>query len=81
MGDQYKQKYTNGIAVFANEEGKLIVAVGENVVKQGFKAGAIISAIGGRGGGRPNMAQGSIEKSKVEKALENVYKVIDVELK
>jgi alanyl-tRNA synthetase len=81
MGDQYKQKYTNGIAVFANEEGKLIVAVGENVVKQGLKAGAIISAIGGRGGGRPNMAQGSIEISKVEKALEKVYKVIDVELK
>jgi len=77
MGDQYKQKYNGGTAVFANEEGKLIVAVGENLVRQGLKAGAVINAIGGRGGGRPNMAQGSIESAKVDEALEKVYKVIE----
>jgi len=77
MGDQYKSKYTDGTAVFANEEGKLIVAVGEKLVKQGLKAGDVINAIGGRGGGRPNMAQGSIDVSSVNEALEKVYKVVE----
>jgi alanyl-tRNA synthetase len=77
MGDQYKQKYTGGTAVFANDEGKLIVAIGDNLVKQGWKAGDIITAIGGRGGGRPNMAQGSTDISQVNEVLENVYKVIE----
>jgi len=77
MGDQYKQKYTDGVAVFVNEEGKLIVAVGEKLVMQGLKAGTIINAIGGRGGGRPNMAQGSIDTPAVDEALEKVYKVIE----
>ena len=82
MGDQYKQKYTGGTAVFANDEGNLIVAVGENLVKQGLKAGEIITAIGGRGGGRPNMAQGSLpDASNVNEALNKVPKVVEEKLK
>jgi len=30
------------------------------VVKRGLQAAELITAIGGRGGGRPNMAQGSL---------------------
>jgi alanyl-tRNA synthetase len=77
MGDQYKQKYDDGTAVLANDEGKLIVAVGEKLVKKGLKAGDIITAIGGRGGGRPNMAQGSTDSSMVDVVLENIYKVME----
>ena len=61
----------------ANDEGKLIVAVGEKLVKKGLKAGDIITAIGGRGGGRPNMAQGSTDSSMVDVVLENIYKVME----
>jgi alanyl-tRNA synthetase len=41
--------------------GSTVLAVlTEDVVKRGIKAADLIAAIGGRGGGRPNMAQGSL---------------------
>ena len=51
----------------------------KNFVKRGLKAGDLIQAIGGKGGGRPNMAQGSLA-GDVKEALGKVAKAIEVKL-
>ena len=75
LADKFREKYpSNGIAVLAT--GTTVIAVlTEDLVKRGLKAADIITAIGGRGGGRPNMAQGSLpDVSKVNDALSKVTK-------
>ena len=47
-----------------------------------FKAGDLIAAIGGRGGGRPNMAQGSLpDAAMVNDAMGKVAKIVEEKLK
>ena len=60
LADKFREKYpTNGAAVLIT--GATILAVlTEDVVQRGMKAADLIAANGGRGGGRPNMAQGSL---------------------
>jgi alanyl-tRNA synthetase len=60
LADKFREKYSkNGAAVLA--AGTTVLAVlTEDVVQRGMKAADLITAIGGRGGGRPNMAQGSL---------------------
>jgi alanyl-tRNA synthetase len=82
MGDQFVQKYTGGTAVFANDEGKVIAVAGKDLVKRGFKAGDLITGIGGKGGGRPNMAQGSLpDAAMANDAIGKVAKVVEEKLK
>lgn len=82
MGDQFVQKYAGGTAVFANDEGKVIAVAGKDLVKRGFKAGDLITGIGGKGGGRPNMAQGSLpDTAMVNDAMGKVAKVVEEKLK
>ncbi len=65
--DGFKDKYDQGIVVFANvSDGKAQVLVGVTKALTGtYKAGEIIkevlAPIGGRGGGRPDFAQGGGE--------------------
>ena len=67
---------------FLRQEQPLIAVLTEDLVKRGLKAGDIITAIGGRGGGRPNMAQGSLpDASKVNDALSKVAKIVEEKLK
>ena len=62
--DGFKSKYDSGIVVFANvSQGKAQVLVGvtkglTGQVKAGQLIKEILSVIGGRGGGRPDFAQG-----------------------
>jgi alanyl-tRNA synthetase len=82
MGDRFVQKYTGGTAIFANDEGKVIAVAGKDLVQRGFKAGDLITGIGGKGGGRPNMAQGSLpDPAIMEEAMEKVAKVVKEKLK
>ena len=81
MGDQFTQKYTGGTAIFANDEGKLLAVAGKDLVKRGFKAGDLITGIGGKGGGRPNLAEGSLPDGNVNEALDKVAKVLREKLK
>jgi alanyl-tRNA synthetase len=53
----------------------------EDLVKRGLKAGDLIAAIGGRGGGRPNMAQGNLPNGNIGDALEKVAKAVEEKLK
>ena len=60
----------------------VVSVVTEDLVKRNLKAGDLIAAIGGRGGGRPNMAQGSLpEDMKVSEALAKTAKAVEERLK
>ncbi len=68
--DRFKQKYPQGVVVLANyADGKaqLIAGVSKALTEK-IKAGDIIrqlaQQLGGRGGGRPDMAQGGAEADK-----------------
>ena len=81
LADKYREKYpANGAAVLAS--GTLVIAtVTEDLVKRGLKAGDLITGIGGKGGGRPNMAQGSLPQGQVKEALAKVAGVVEGKLK
>ncbi len=81
LADKFREKYpTNGVAVLTSG-GTIISVVTEDLVKRGFKAGDLITGIGGRGGGRPNMAQGSLPNGNLGEALDKVVKVVEEKLK
>ena len=51
------------IAVIINKEGNIIASANDNVVEKGMKMGDVVNLIGqylgGKGGGKPNLAQGA----------------------
>ena len=53
----------------------------EDLVKRGLKAGDLITGIGGKGGGRPNLAQGSFPEGHAKDALDKVAKAVEEKLK
>jgi alanyl-tRNA synthetase len=82
MGDRFRERYPkSGVALLAS--GALLIAVvTEDLVKRGLKAGDLINGIGGRGGGRPNMAQGSLpEGSDMAGALDKLSAALAARLK
>jgi alanyl-tRNA synthetase len=80
LADKFREKYPQrGAAVLVT--GTTVIAVlTEDLVKNGLKAGDIIKEIGGKGGGRPNMAQGSLN-GDVKEALGKLPKVLEEKLK
>jgi alanyl-tRNA synthetase len=88
LADKFREKYPkSGAAVLVTGNvpagGATVIAVlTEDLVKRGLKAGDLITGIGGRGGGRPNMAQGSLpDASTVDEALKKVPKVVEEKIK
>ena len=78
LADKFREKYqNNGVAVLA--AGATVLAVlTEDVVQHGMKASDLIAAIGGRGGGRPNMAQGSLPGSGMpDAAADQIARAIE----
>jgi len=83
MGDKIRDKLVSGIVVLGGEyQGKaaLLVMVSKDLTDT-YKAGNIIKAVsakvGGRGGGRPDMAQaGGPNPDKLDEALDAVYDII-----
>jgi alanyl-tRNA synthetase len=82
LADKFREVYPkNGVVVLAAGTTVLSV-ITEDLVKKGLKAGDLIVAIGGKGGGRPNMAQGSLpDASGVGEALSRVVKAVKEKLK
>jgi len=60
LADKFREKYPNGGVALLITGSAVIAVVTEDLVKRGLKAGDLITGIGGKGGGRPNMAQGSL---------------------
>ncbi|HSO14119.1 MAG TPA: alanine--tRNA ligase [Anaerolineales bacterium] len=81
LADKFREKYPKaGAAVLAT--GSTVIAVlTDDLVKKGLKAGDIIMGIGGKGGGRPNLAQGSLPNGNVGEALSKVLKTVEEKLK
>ncbi|HMZ09010.1 MAG TPA: DHHA1 domain-containing protein, partial [Anaerolineales bacterium] len=80
LADKFREKYPkNGAAIFVSGS-TVIATVTEDVVKRGIKAGDLITGIGGKGGGRPNMAQGSLV-GDVQAALNTLPKVVEGKVK
>ncbi len=84
MCDKIKDKLRSGVIILgAAYEGKVNFAVmaTDDAVKAGVNAGAIVKeaaqAVGGSGGGRPNMAQaGGKDVSKIKEALKKGREVL-----
>jgi alanyl-tRNA synthetase len=82
LADKFREKYPKGGAAVLITGSAIIATVTEDVAKRGIKAGDLITAIGGKGGGRPNLAQGSLpDGSNVKDALAKVPGVVEGKLK
>jgi alanyl-tRNA synthetase len=82
LADKFREKYPqNGVAVLTSN-GTIISVVTEDLVKRGLKAGDLILSIGGRGGGRPNLAQGSLpDPALMNEAMGKVTRVMEEKLR
>jgi len=85
LADIFRQEYSDGVAVFANVtvDGsvQLVVTAADACIKQGVNAGnlakAIAGAIGGSGGGRPQLAQaGGKDAAKLKDVLADIEKYL-----
>jgi len=76
LADKFREKYSKEGAAVLVSGSDVIAVVTEDLVKKGIKAGDLIKEIGGKGGGRPNMAQGSLsgDFNEVSSKLKNAIK-------
>ena len=90
LADRFRSEFQDGVAVFAaiNEkfEPAFIATGTASVIEKGVKAGDVVNAaavvVGGRGGGRPDLAQaGGKDASKVDEALSKAKEFIKEKLK
>ncbi len=85
LADKFRERHPkSGVCVLVSPtDGKstVIATVTEDLVKRGLKAGDIIQSIGGKGGGRPNLAQGSLPDGNVSEALGKVARAVEEKLK
>ena len=82
LADRFREEYPKGGAAILATGTTVIAVLTEDLVKRGLKAGDLITAIGGKGGGRPNLAQGSLPVAlKVGEALDLVAKRVEEKLK
>ena len=90
LGDKLKGEIGEGVVVLASAIGtdkvSLIAMATDEAMKKGAHAGNLIKAIaakvGGGGGGRPNMAQaGGKNPAGIADALEEVFTVLEGQLK
>lgn len=89
VADNLRDKLVSGVVVLANiadDKLNLVVTATKDVVDKGVHCGNIVKAIaqvaGGKGGGRPNMAQaGAPDVSKVNDALNYASEVLKSQVK
>ncbi|HEY5731252.1 MAG TPA: DHHA1 domain-containing protein, partial [Anaerolineales bacterium] len=80
LADKFREKYPKAGAAVLVTGSSVIGVLTEDLVKRGLKAGDLITGIGGKGGGRPNLAQGSLS-GDVKEALGKLPKAIEEKLK
>ncbi|HEX2622425.1 MAG TPA: DHHA1 domain-containing protein, partial [Phototrophicaceae bacterium] len=84
MSDWFRNRVKSGVTVLGSvvdDKPQLLVAVTDDLTKNGLHAGNIIKAVasvvGGGGGGRPNLAQaGGKDSGKLPEALANARSLI-----
>ena len=89
VADNLRDKLVSGVVVLANiADGKLnlVATATKDAVDKGVHCGNIVKEIaqiaGGKGGGRPNMAQaGAPDVSKVDEALNHASEVLKSQIK
>lgn len=89
LADNAKAQMTDGVVVLAsNKDGKItfIAMAAKSAVKNGVHCGNIIrevtSICGGRGGGKPDMAQGGgTDTMKIDDALAKVDEIVSEMIK
>ncbi len=81
LADKFREKYPKMGAAVLVTGSTVIAVVTEDLVKRGLKAGDLITGIGGKGGGRPNLAQGSLPEGNAIDALSKVAKAVEEKLK
>ena len=89
VADNLRDKLESGVVVLANvanDKLNLVVTATKDAVDKGVHCGNIVKEIaqiaGGKGGGRPNMAQaGAPDVSKVDEALNHASEVLKSQIK
>ena len=89
VADNLRDKLVSGVVVLANiadDKLNLVVTSTKDAVDKGVHCGNIVKTIaqiaGGKGGGRPNMAQaGAPDVSKVDEALNHASEVLKSQVK
>ena len=89
VADNLRDKLASGVVVLANvanDKLNLVVTATKDAVDKGVHCGNIVKSIaqvaGGKGGGRPNMAQaGAPDVSKVDEALNHASEVLKSQVK
>jgi alanyl-tRNA synthetase len=77
LGDEFRARYPEKSAAVLASGAVLLAVITEDLVKRGLKAADLITAVGGRGGGRPNIAQGSLPSGQnLVGALEKLEHVV-----
>jgi alanyl-tRNA synthetase len=84
LADSLRNKWKTAVIVLASAEDAnvaIVSAVTKDLtakVHAGKLAGAVAQAVGGKGGGRPDMAEaGGKDASKLAAALESVYASVE----
>lgn len=89
VADKLRDKLCSGVVVLANtadDKVNFVVTATEDVVKRGIHSGNIVREVatiaGGKGGGRPNMAQaGAPDVTKVDEALNHANEIVKQQIK
>jgi alanyl-tRNA synthetase len=81
LADKFREKYPRAGAALLLAGSIVVATMTDDLVKRGLKAGDLITGIGGKGGGRPNLAQGSLADGDAKGALNRVAKVVEDKLK
>jgi alanyl-tRNA synthetase len=84
LGDRLREKMGSGIAVYAAEVGErasIFAVVTDDLIQRGIRADAVIREVaalaGGKGGGRPHMAQAGVgERDRIPAALAAVADIV-----
>ena len=83
LGDRLRERLGSGIAVIAagGERPMLLAVVTDDMITRGIRADAVIREVaalaGGRGGGKPHMAQAGVgEPERVPEALGKVVEIV-----
>jgi alanyl-tRNA synthetase len=81
LADKFRERYPKAGAAVIGNGPNVIAVLTEDLVKKGLKAGDLITGISGKGGGRPNLAQGSLPDADTKGALKKLFKVLEEKLK